>query len=79
MTSRDPKEPFDSFYYWNNQQEFPQSYSRQKCPNRDPFGKDRKEAEAVEFFKYNQPNISRDYLNNNKDQNPSAPLYKRQY
>ena len=78
MSSRDPKEPFDSFYYWNNQQEFPQVHSTQSCPNRDPFGKDRKEAEQVEFFKYNQPNTARDYLKNENDKNPSAPLYKRQ-
>jgi hypothetical protein len=78
MSSRDPKEPFDSFYYWNNQQEFPQVHSKQTCLNVDPFGKDKKEAELVEFEKYNQPCNARDYLNNDKDKNPSAPLYKRQ-
>jgi len=78
MSSRDPKEPFDSFYYWNNQQEFPQVHSTQTCPNMDPFGKDKKEAQMVEFEKYNQPRTSRDYIHNDKDKNPSAPLYKRQ-
>ena len=77
MSSRDPKEPYDWFYYWNNQQELPQMHSSQACPNRDPFGKDTKEAQLLEFEKYNKPRETRDYENNKKDQNPSAPLYKR--
>lgn len=75
MSSLDPKEPFDWFYYWNNQHEYPQAHSKQICPNREPFGKHKYEAFLLQFDKFNAPNNSRDYLHNQVDQNPSALLY----
>ena len=75
MTSKDPREPYDWFYYWNNQQEFPQSHSNQNCPNREPFEKHKLEAMLLNFEKYNAPGNWRDYLNNIHDQNPSNAVY----
>lgn len=76
MTSNDPREPFDWCYYWNNQHEFPQAHSKQICPNRDPFGKHKLEAQLLNFETFNSPGKCRDYLNNIQDRNPSAFVYK---
>ena len=76
MTSQDPREPYDWCYYWNNQQEYPQAHSKQKCPNRDPYGKHAFEAKLVEFEKFNTPGYSRNYLYNIEDQNPSTSVYE---
>lgn len=52
-SSRDNKEkkPYDFDYYLNNKDQLPTAHSKQVCPTRDPFGKDR-EAPAMFTVKY---------------------------
>jgi len=76
MTSKDPREPYDWFYYWNNQHEFPQAHSKQKCPNRDPFGEHKQEAKLLNFDYFNTIGNCRDYLHNIYDQNPSELVHR---
>lgn len=50
-SSRDKdKKVYDFDYYLNNKDQLPTAHSQQKCPTRDPFGKDR---EAPAMFSVN--------------------------
>ena len=53
-SSRDDKnqKPYDFDYYLNNKDQYPTADSKQVCPTRDPFGKDKNAPEmySVKFF-----------------------------
>ena len=53
-SSRDDKnqKPYDFDYYLNNKDQLPTADSKQVCPTRDPFGRDKNAPEmySVKFF-----------------------------
>lgn len=57
---------------------FNQAHDQKSCPTRDPFDKDKREAQLLEFQRLNKPGQYRDY-NDKRQQNPSAPVYANTY